>query len=61
MLDERRTLIFRTSLAVSKGLSLVRGMRQLNEEQRKRVAELIIHELESSNWTIRLNPPGRGI
>jgi hypothetical protein len=61
VLDERRTLIFRMSLALTKGLGVVRGMKQLNEEQRKRVAELIIHELESSNWTIRLKAPGRGI
>jgi hypothetical protein len=61
MLDERQTLIFRMSLALNKGLGLVRGIKQLNEEQRKRVAETIVNELESSNWTIRLGPPGRGV
>jgi hypothetical protein len=51
-MNERRTLVFRVSTAVTKGLSLVKGMKQLNEEQRKRVAETIIHELESTNWKI---------
>jgi hypothetical protein len=59
MMDERKTLVFRVSMAVTKGLSLVRGMKQLNEEQRKRVAEAIIHELEITNWTIKLGEPGR--
>lgn len=59
MMTERRTLVFRVSTAVTKGLSIVRGMKQLNEEQRKRVAEIIIHELETTNWTIRLREPGR--
>jgi hypothetical protein len=59
MMAERRTLVFRVSMAVTKGLSIVRGMKQLNEEQRKRVAEIIIHELETTNWTIRLRESGR--
>ena len=53
-MNERRTLVFRVSAAVSKGLSHVRGMKQLNEAQRKRVAETIIHELETANCTIKL-------
>jgi len=61
MVDERRRLIFRMSLALTNGLAMVKGMKQLNEEQRKRVAESIIHEMESSNWTIRSNLPGRRI
>lgn len=59
MIDERRTLVFCVSMALTKGLSLVRGMNQLNEEQRKRVAEFIIHELETTNWTVSLGGPGR--
>jgi hypothetical protein len=59
MMNERRTLVFRVSMAVTKGLSVVRGMKQLNEEQRKRVAEIIVNELETTNWTIRLGEPGR--
>jgi hypothetical protein len=61
MVDERRTLIFTMSLALNNGLGMVRGIKQLNEEQRKRVAEQIIHEMESRNWTIRLGAPGRPI
>ena len=53
-MNERRTLVFHVSMAVTKGLSLVKGMKQLNEEQRKRVAEAIIHELETANCTIKL-------
>jgi hypothetical protein len=52
MIDERRVLVFRMSMAVTKGLSLVSGMKKLNEEQRKRVAEAIVHELETTNWKI---------
>jgi hypothetical protein len=59
MMDERRNLIFRTSTALTKGLGLIRGMKPLNEEQRRRVAELVIQELESSNWTITLGEPAR--
>jgi hypothetical protein len=50
--SERKILVFRMSMAVTKGLSLIRGMKQLNEEQRKRVAEAIVHELEVANWKI---------
>ena len=57
MLDERRNLIFRTSMALSKGLGLIRGMKPLNEEQRKRVAAIIIDELEASNWHIKQGEP----
>jgi hypothetical protein len=46
-------------MAVNKGLSLVRGMKQLNEEQRRRVAETIVHELETTNWKITQGQPGR--
>ncbi|MBO0751940.1 MAG: hypothetical protein J2P53_07510 [Bradyrhizobiaceae bacterium] len=59
---ERKILVVRMSKAVTKGLSLVRGMKQLNEEQRKRVAEAIVNELETANWKItlgeRAKPPG---
>jgi hypothetical protein len=58
MMTERRTLVFRVSTAVTKGLSIVRGIKQLNEEQRRRVAEIIIHELETTNWTISRREPG---
>jgi hypothetical protein len=37
--SERKTLVFRVSMALSKGLSPIRNMRQLNEEQRRRVAD----------------------
>jgi hypothetical protein len=37
----------------------MRGVRQLNEEQRKRVAETIVHELETTNWKIVLGEPAR--
>jgi hypothetical protein len=57
MIDERRTLVFCVSMALTKGLSLVRGMKQLNEEQRKRVAEFIVHELETTNWKVSLGGP----
>lgn len=54
MRTERENLVFRVSMAVSKGLSSMRGVRQLNEEQRKRVAETIVRELETTNWKISL-------
>jgi hypothetical protein len=34
-------------------------MKQLNEEQRKRVAEFIIHELETTNWKVSSGGSGR--
>jgi hypothetical protein len=54
MRTERENLVFRVSMAVSKGIGSMRGVRQLNEEQRKRVAETIVHELET-NWKIVLS------
>jgi hypothetical protein len=57
MITERQILVFRVSTAVTKALSPIRGMRQLNEEQRKRVAETIIHELEATNWKITHGEP----
>jgi hypothetical protein len=59
MIDERRTLVFCVSMALTKGLSLVRGTKQLNEEQRKRVADFIVHELETTNWKVSLGEPSR--
>jgi hypothetical protein len=56
---ERETLVFRMSMALSKGLSPIRNMKQLNETQRKKVAETIINELETTNWKIRLGEPSR--
>jgi hypothetical protein len=61
MMDERKTLVFRMSTALTKGLSIVRGMKQLNEEQRKRVAETILNELESTNWKITLGEAANGL
>jgi hypothetical protein len=59
MRTERENLVFRVSMAVSEGIGSMRGVRQLNEEQRKRVAETIVHELETTNWQIRLRAPAR--
>jgi hypothetical protein len=56
---EREILVFRMSMALSKGLSPIRNMKQLNETQRKRVAETIIDELETTNWKIGPGEPGR--
>jgi hypothetical protein len=59
MRTERENLVFRVSMAVSKGLSSMRGVRQLNEEQRKRVAETIVQELETTHWKVSLGEPAR--
>ena len=59
MRTERENLVFRVSMALTKGLSVVRGQRQLNEVQRKTVAETIVRELETTNWKITLGEPAR--
>jgi hypothetical protein len=41
-------------------MSLIRAMKKApSEELEKRLAELIINELESYNWSITLKEPGR--
>jgi hypothetical protein len=47
-------------MGLRKGLSLIRGMRkELSQEQQERIAETIVHELETTNWKIEQGPPAR--
>jgi len=60
MRTERDDLIFMVRISLHKGLSSIRGMKKvLNEEQEKRIAETIISELEACNWSITLKEPGK--
>jgi hypothetical protein len=62
MRTERDDLIFTVRMSLHKGMSLVRGMKKIpTEEQEKRIAETIVRELESYNWSITLKEPGRPI
>jgi len=58
MLSERQTLVF----MVGQGLkqASIRGLRKaLTEEEIRRIAETIVHVLETHNWKISLGEPGR--
>jgi len=60
MLLERDTIRFMVGQGLKKGLATVRSMRRaLTEEDQERVAEAIVHELETNNWQIALGEPGR--
>jgi hypothetical protein len=60
MKTERETLVFCVSIALGKGLSLLRGMKKaLTPEERRRVAETIVRELETTNWKVSRGQPGR--
>jgi hypothetical protein len=57
---ERKTFVFMVRMGLRNGLSLIRGMKKsLDEDQQKRVAETIVHELETTNWKIEQGPPAR--
>jgi hypothetical protein len=60
MRTERDDLLFMVRLSLRKGMSLIRGMKRVaTEEQEKRIAEIIINELEHNNWSIRLKEPSK--
>ena len=60
MPTERDDLTFMLRMSLHKGLSLIRGMKKVpTEEQEKRIAEIIIRELESYNWSITPKEPCR--
>jgi len=60
MLLERDTIRFMVGQGLKKGLATVRSMRRaLTEEDQERVAEAIVHELETNNWKVTLGEPGR--
>jgi len=57
---ERKTFAFMVRMGLRKGLSLIRGMkRSLTEDQQKQVAEVIVRELETTNWKIEEGEPGK--
>ena len=58
MLSNAKTLVWMVGLALKR--ASIRGLRKaLTEEEIRRVAETIVHELESHNWKISLGEPGR--
>jgi hypothetical protein len=61
MRTERDELLFAVSFALGQALSSMRGMKKaLTDEERKRVAEAIVHHLETTNWKVTLgNQLGR--
>jgi len=60
MMNERDTFRFVVRQGLKKGLGSIRRMRkELTAEQQERIAETIVHELESHNWQITLGEPGR--
>jgi hypothetical protein len=51
MRTERDDLLFMLRMSLHKGMSIVRGMKKVpTEEREKRIAELIINDLENYNW-----------
>ena len=54
----RDDLRFSVKFGLTKGLRLVRGLRQqLSDDERRRIADAIVEYLELANWKFELGPP----
>ncbi len=58
MRTERANQVFMLRMSLHKGLSAIRGMKKApTEEQEKRIAQIILNEMENHNWSISLKEP----